>query len=277
LFACKRPILLNGIDDTATRPDLADRAIVQTLAAIPEEGRKPETELWTDFERRRPRILGALLGVVSHGLKTLPDTVLDRKPRMADFAIWVAACEGALWKKGTFMSAYTGNIQEAVETVLENDPVAIVLREYMDKTAEFKGTATELLKALNEVASELQQKAKGWPKNPATLAKKLRRLAPPLRKVGVSVTTERENVQRQVTIAALSKGEMPSQPSPASFPNSSNDLEKSAYCHRAVSGEGVTVTPHDGSRGDGDSCAETAVTTIPLKNMGGDGSNGSDG
>ena len=84
--------------------------------------------MWADFERKRPRILGALLDVVSHGLKTLPDVVLDRKPRMADFAVWVTACEGALWKKGTFMAAYTGNIQESVETVLENDEVAAVLR-----------------------------------------------------------------------------------------------------------------------------------------------------
>src|SRR5262249_40528550 len=77
LFGSKRPIILNGIDDIATRPDLADRSIVQTLAAISEERRKLETELWADFERRRPRILGALLDAVSHGLKTLPDVVLD--------------------------------------------------------------------------------------------------------------------------------------------------------------------------------------------------------
>jgi hypothetical protein len=61
LFRSKRPIILNGIDDIATRPDLADRSIVQTLAAISEENRRLETELWADFERKRPRILGALL------------------------------------------------------------------------------------------------------------------------------------------------------------------------------------------------------------------------
>ena len=81
LFGSKRPIILNGIDDIATRPDLADRSIVQTLTAISDERRKLETELWADFERKRPRILGALLDAVSHGLTTLPDVKLDRKPR----------------------------------------------------------------------------------------------------------------------------------------------------------------------------------------------------
>jgi len=159
--------------------------------------------LWADFERKHPRILGAVLDMVSHGLKTLPDVVLDRKPRMADFAVWITACEGALWKKGTFMAAYTGNIQEAVETVLEVEQVATILRAYMDTTPQFAGTATELLKALNDVASETQQKAKGWPKSPAVLAKRLRRIAPPLRRIGIDVALERENRQKWITIAQV--------------------------------------------------------------------------
>jgi hypothetical protein len=73
LFGGKRPIILNGIDDTATRPDLADRSIVQTVTEITEKERKLENkELWPEFERKRPRILGALLDAVSHGLKNLP-------------------------------------------------------------------------------------------------------------------------------------------------------------------------------------------------------------
>jgi hypothetical protein len=278
LFGSKRPIILNGIDDIATRPDLADRSIVQTLAAISDEKRKQETELWADFERKRPRILGALLDVVSHGLKTLPDVVLDRKPRMADFAVWVTACEGALWKKGTFMAAYTGNIQEAVETVLENDQVAAVLRTYMDKTPQFAGTASKLLEALNGIATEAQQKTKGWPKRPADLGKILRRIAQPLRKIGIDVAIDRDNRQRWITIAPVKVGETPSQPSPPSFSNSLNDLEKVACRHRAVTDEEATVTSvgsdSDGA-GDGDDGA--TVTANPLKNKDGDGSDGSDG
>jgi len=276
LFGSKRPIILNGIDDIATRPDLADRSIVQTLTAISDERRKLETELWADFERKHPRILGALLDVVSNGLKTLPDVVLDRKPRMADFAVWVTACEGALWKRGTFMAAYTGNIQEAVETVLEAEQVATILRAYMDTTPQFAGTATELLKALNDVASETQQKAKGWPKSPAVLAKRLRRIAPPLRKIGIDVALGRENRQKWITIAQVKVGETPSQPSAPSFSNSLNDLEKVACRHRAVTDEKATVT-RDGSDNDGDGDDAAAVTTTPLKNKDGDGSDGSDG
>jgi hypothetical protein len=277
LFGSKRPIILNGIDDIATKPDLAERSIAQTLAAISDEKRKLETELWADFEQKHPRILGALLHMVSHGLKTLPDVVLDRKPRMADFAIWMTACEGALWKKGTFIAAYAGNIQEAVETVLEADQVAAVLRAYMDTTSQFAGTATELLKALNGVASETQQNAKGWPKTSAVLSKILRRIAPPLRKVGIDVAfPERENRQRRITIVPVKVDKTLSQPSSPSFSNSLNDLEKVACRHRAVTDEETTVTS-DGSESDGDGDDGATVTANPLNLHDGDGGDGRDG
>ena len=277
LFGSKRPIILNGIDDIATRPDLADRSIVQTLAAISDENRRLETELWPDFERKRPRIMGALLTAVSHGLKTMPDVKLDRKPRMADFAQWVTACEGGLWAKGTFMAAYTGNIEEAVETVLENDQVAAVLRAYIDMTSDgFTGTAADLLKALNSLVSETQQKAKGWPRSPAVLAKTLRRIAPPLRKIGIDVAFDRENRQRRIAIAPVKTGETPSQPSPPSFSNGVNGLEETACCQRAVTSEEATVTG-DGSGSNGDGDDRASVTANQLKNKDGDGNDGGDG
>jgi hypothetical protein len=91
LFDATRPVILNGIEDFVTRPDLADRSLPLTLGPIPEERRRLEAELWAAFEAERPRILGALLDVVVHGLRMLPHTPLDRLPRMADFALWATA------------------------------------------------------------------------------------------------------------------------------------------------------------------------------------------
>jgi hypothetical protein len=200
LFGGKRPVLLNGIDDIATRPDLADRSIVLTLGAVSDGERKLESDLWEQFERKRPRFLGVLLDAVSNGLQILPDLKLDRLPRMADFAKWITACEGALWPKGVFLTAYTGNITEAIEVVLEASQVATALRTYMDLTFRFEGSASDLLKALNGTIPESQQKAKGWPKRPNTLSGILRRIAPPLRKVGIEITFEREGKSRVRTI-----------------------------------------------------------------------------
>lgn len=105
LFQASRPILLNGIEDVIGRPDLGDRAIFLTLAPIPEVNRRPEAELWQEFESARPSILGALLNAMVHGLRKMEDVQLGATPRMADFALWAAACETALWPAGTFAAA----------------------------------------------------------------------------------------------------------------------------------------------------------------------------
>ena len=86
LFEAARPVILNGIEDVITRPDLADRALFLTLPSISDARRRPEIELWREFELARPRLLGALLDAASHGLRVLPDVRLQRLPRMADFA-----------------------------------------------------------------------------------------------------------------------------------------------------------------------------------------------
>jgi hypothetical protein len=165
-------VILNGIEEIVNRPDLADRAVFLTLEPIPEDKRRPENELWAACEADRPRILGALLDAVVMGLARLPATRLEQLPRMADFAIWATACETALrhqdgtfWEAGTFMNAYAGNIDEAVETVLNANPVATAIRDFMamQTTTTWTGTATELLDLLGRIVGEKATKAKTWP------------------------------------------------------------------------------------------------------------------
>src|SRR5438067_8772661 len=131
LFEATRPILLHGIDEVISRPDLGDRAIFLTLAPIGEAQRRPESKLWREFEVACPHILGALLDAVVHGLHTLGRVRLDRLPRMADFALWTAACGTALWPAGTFSRAYAANRRTAIEAMIEADPVAVCVRGLM--------------------------------------------------------------------------------------------------------------------------------------------------
>jgi len=208
LFDAARPVILNGIEGIVTRPDLADRALFLTLQPIPEERRRPEQELWAVFEAERSRILGALLDAAAKGLAMLPRTRLDRLPRMADFALWATACETAFWPAGTFWSAYCGNRDEAVEGVIEADPVASAVRALMATRTEWTGTASELLGALAEMAGERISKSKTWPDSPRALAGRLRRAATFLRKIGIEISYGREGWAR-ARIIHISSGELP--------------------------------------------------------------------
>lgn len=84
------------------------------------------------------------------GIKRLPDTRLPELPRMADFAVWATACETAIWPAATFWSAYCRNRDEAVEGVIDADPVAAAVRALMSTRTVWTGTASDLLGALTE-------------------------------------------------------------------------------------------------------------------------------
>jgi hypothetical protein len=193
LFDATRPLVANGIADVATRPDLLDRGIIVPLPHIPDEERKPETELWAAFERARPAILGALFNAVAGALGAVSSLRLERMPRMADFALWVTAAEDALgWEAGAFMDAYTGNRKEATETAFEADPVAEAVRAFMEKRTEWTGTAGELWKELSGLVDEEVRHTKAWPGAPNALSGRLKRLAPALRGIGVEYGEDRE-------------------------------------------------------------------------------------
>ena len=200
LFDATRPVILNGIEDIVTRPDLADRAVFLTLEPIPEKRRRPEAELWAAFEAERPSILGVLLDAVVEGLKRLPETHLPKLPRMADFALWATACETALWPTGTFWSAYCGNRDQAVDGVIDADPIANAVRALTATRTEWTGTASELLGALAEMAGERVARSKTWPDSPRALAGRLRRAAAFLRKIGIEIGFGREGKARTRTI-----------------------------------------------------------------------------
>ena len=211
LFDACRPIILNGIENFVSRPDLADRAIFLTLKPIPEENRRSEGELWSKFEAERPLILGALLDAVVEGLKRLPETRLKKLPRMADFSLWASACETAMWPAGTFMKAYNENIDGAVVAVIDADPIADTVRTMMTTQAKWEGTAKDLLSTLAGLAGERITMNKSWPATSEALRGRLRRAATGLRKIGIEIVFPDKNARpRNICITSS----IPARPRP---------------------------------------------------------------
>jgi hypothetical protein len=219
LFDATRPVIVNGIEDIVTQSDLMDRSITLSLPTIDDKERLLEAQLWSGYEEVRPRVLGALLDTVSAALANYPAVRLAATPRMADFAHWAVAAEGALGlPTGQFLEAYVGNRKAANQATLENDMIAPFLLSFLDGENCWKGTARELLRILEDrYADEKTKKSKEWPWGPRQLSGALRRIAPNLRADGVKVEFDREaGGKRQRTIYLEKSCKSPSRPSPLS-------------------------------------------------------------
>jgi hypothetical protein len=196
-LAVKRPVILNGIEDVATRPDLAERVLQIELATIPEHKRVAEKDLWQEFDSQRSAIFSALLDALVCVLRELPSITLDLLPRMADAALWATAGETAFgWERGTFIAAYRQNLNEGSIASVEAHPVGVAIRQLLEKQNDWSGEPAQLLQALNGLVSDEQRHAKAWPENARSLGHCLRRLATALRRVGIEV--ERDKGTRRI-------------------------------------------------------------------------------
>jgi len=93
--------------------------------------------------KARPRILGALCDAVSAALRNVDKMRIERSPRMADFVKWIAAAEPGLGRR--------------------------------------EGTATELLRELNNRVAERIRNARRWPETAQSLGNRIDSIAPLLR------------------------------------------------------------------------------------------------
>jgi hypothetical protein len=275
LFDAARPVILNGIEESVTRPDLAERAIFLTLEPIPEECRRPEVELWAEFESARSSILGVLLDAVVEGIIRRPDTHMEKLPRMADFALWGTACETALWRTGTFWSAYCGNRDEAVNSVIEADLVAVAICALVPAQTHWTGTASDLLAELGKKVGEEGIKSRSWPKSPNGLSRKLRHLASFLRKIGIEISYTRKNHEGTRTITIKNFGSRPEiAPMQPSASSALPAIDENESPNKGL--ESSQLLTIDGYADDSGQQTKSIVSTNPLKNTEADGADDAD-
>ena len=129
---------------------------------------------------------------------------------MADFVTWIVAAEPALpWPAGAFLEAYSENRQDAVETGLTDSLVAqAIIALAQARKAPWSGTSSELLKALSTQAGRSEtdwvfssgREEHTLPKSAQALSRRLRRLVPALRSVGILVKFDRQAHTKTIVI-----------------------------------------------------------------------------
>jgi Bifunctional DNA primase/polymerase, N-terminal len=211
LFSERRSLIVSGIDNPASRADLADRCISVQLESI--EAKETEQDLDARFEDKRAGILGALLTVVSAGLKVLPDTKADATIRMSDFCRWIVACEPALgWEPGTFQKFYKQNRQDLVVDNLTEDSFLKALANACRRKADaapWVVTSEDLLSVLAPPSVFDPT----WPKSGKAIGMRIHRGIPSLSAVGIETKKCKDRTSRWFEFRITGPIE-PEQPTP---------------------------------------------------------------
>jgi hypothetical protein len=172
----RRAIVLTSIDPGSLKGDLGERLMPVELPRL-KRSRRGEADLDDALRRRLPAILGGLLDLVAEVLAN-PVELNGQGPRMLDAAKVMASVDAALGADA--LGAYNRGQARVVETVLESDPLATAVLDFMREGdgAEWTGRPTDLLRQL---AVHRDFDAANWPANARRMSERLNRLAPALR------------------------------------------------------------------------------------------------
>ena len=177
----KRVIILNGINLTILRDDLADRIIPISLPVITSHDRKYEADLEDDWANAFSEIFGGILTLCAKVLEGYEMVELAELPRMADFARILKAIDMV---RGTdSLSAYLEEIGKMASNAIDGDNFLKVLRKLIPNS--WTGTAAELLDLVSPAMPLGLDKT--WPTSAREVTEKLTRTSPTLRKVGWNI------------------------------------------------------------------------------------------
>lgn len=182
-FEC-RPVILNGINGIATRPDLLDRSVSVKLPSMATKQRKVEADILRIFEEMRPRLIDQLCKIASCALRNFDEVIAPTSLRMADAAQWLVAAEPATGlPEGTLVAALEKSQTDIVVETMSSNSLAVALMKCVEN-APFEGTMGELYARL-EAARSYHDRS--FPPTSAHLSRVLERLRPALMKTGIAI------------------------------------------------------------------------------------------
>ena len=216
IYEHKRCLGLNGINVALTESDALDRSLFVELEEIDEEKRRKEEDLWKEFERIKPQVLGYILDVLVKAMQIKQTLHLQKLPRMADFAEWSEAISQALgYPPMSFIEVYAENRNEInIIAVNESAVGSLVVKYILDHEKQF-GLITkvefdtqELYKTLIEFAgsNEIDIRGREFPKNAGSLVRKINTIIPNLKSVyGIIIKVGRNTDTNTSTISISRK------------------------------------------------------------------------
>jgi hypothetical protein len=223
ILSFKRCVGLNGIAMPLDRPDLLDRCLIFNLRQIERTKRKEEAELLAEFDRLKPKILGAMFDILSKAMRIYPTVQVKPLPRMADFARWGEAIAQAMgYEPGQFINAYRRKLGEQTEEVLVAHPLGLAVLSLMELRDEWRGKPTKLLNEVNAIAAKqnLDVKSEYWPKNASWLTRRLKEIETILEQEGIKIDYG-HGKERIITLskvkAELGEGAPPASPRSTDF------------------------------------------------------------
>jgi energy-coupling factor transporter ATP-binding protein EcfA2 len=193
VISMKRPVILNGIEDIASRDDLVRRSVILELLRIEDGSVSDDAEVMNNFRKDVPVIFGALCTGLMMALKNIDTVQINNITSMSRFCRWSGAAMPAFnWTADMFMEGYHDNLKRSYIAVLDTSPfTAAIMKMFEDKSdIDWNGTPDEFREYLEMVMRDNPIiRSKYWVKSAKGVMNIIRRSRKALEKVGITIET----------------------------------------------------------------------------------------
>lgn len=164
-------VLLNGVDIVPFKSDLAERALYFELLQIKDSERRTDAEIWEEFNRDKPLILGAIFKTLSKAMAILPTVEIKKLHRMADAHKEMMAIALALGiEQAEFQRILDANQKKLQDAYAASNPFVDFVLTYLQLHSNVDAPAAKLYQSM--VDSIVGDRG-FFPKTPSMLSRRL--------------------------------------------------------------------------------------------------------
>lgn len=203
----KSVVAINGVSLVAKESDLLDRSLIITLKRIASDKIVTEEELWAEFEKDRPKMLGACFNVLAAALNDTEEVQVINKIRMADFHVACVKVGRVIGISEEEVSDILWENQKNINRcTLDEDVVALCIIELMQGRKEYVNSMSGLLIDLLDIADKNGMPSTVIPKTPNHLTSRLNKTKSNLQsEYGIVFHIKNVGTFKQIAIKKLKK------------------------------------------------------------------------
>lgn len=185
----KGMIIMNSCESILEKPDILSRTLQFNLQQIKMEELLDEESIEKIFEKYKPFLLDYIFITISESMM-IPDEPIHYVTRMTDWQkVATKIAHVALDKDASYVEELLKMNQNDINiTLIESNPVAVLVLKFMEKRVSWKGSVTELYDELDSVAfeEEIERSNRLYPRNASSLSMRLNSLAGILAQAGIT-------------------------------------------------------------------------------------------
>jgi hypothetical protein len=222
-FSAKRALGITGINIPITNSDALNRAFIMDMESIPdgfdensESKLISENKFIGEIKSLAPDILAYIFDVLVECLKRYEEVARLVKPnhRLADFVIWGEVISRVIGNRDNeFLDAWHQNVQQQNVTVVQNNPFAGLVIDYVfnfhyNNQTEIQIEPMQLYLDLRNRADDRKldiNRAKWFPSSPVWMTRKIQEIKVDLKAANILVEVGRDSNRRWIRFKKILK------------------------------------------------------------------------